>query len=367
LFELTDRRKLILEKIPKNGRITTTDLREETQIKMNVLSAELKILEDANLVQRIVDGSMRPPRVFYRHLANKHQFEFTKEFLDSHFRWILRKQNTDKSWNEINPSLDSKLNLLKQKIVYTNQVLRLFVMLEKTHLKPAKMASDFVEKAPKTRITDYDHSLRFYAYHYFGKKNLAENAVQEISKMQRKSGMLESRRYFQLWFGLLHPIEIFCTYDRERYNLEINKAMTIILRNVDNYNWDDSVSITSWALRMLNYTNKSERFKEFIAHSIDWLETKLNGDKWNLDFEPTEDTITPELACDLTTTSHVLFNICELTEFMHEKQIENCISRPFRWIKSQSKGTHFIGRTKPDPYVSSLAIRAILKVAKFVT
>lgn len=367
MFKLTDRQKLILGAIPKDSRITTTDLRDKTQIKMNVLSSDLKILEEAGLVQRIVDGSTRPPSVFYRHLANKRRFNLTEQFIDSHFNWILRKQNTDKSWNEINPSLDSKLNLIKQKIAYTNQCLRLFEMLGKTHLKSAKMASDFVENAQKIQTTEFDYSLRFYAYHYFDKKDLAEHAVQEISKKQRKSGILESRRYFQFWFGLLHTTEIFYTYDKERYNREINEAMAIILRNVNNHNWDDSVSITSWALRMLKYTDNLHRLKDSGAHSISWLENKLNGDKWELDFEPPEDTITPEMACNLTTTSHVLLNMCELTELMHEGQIENCISRPFRWIKNQSKGTHFIGRTKPDPYVSSLAVRTMLKVSKVVT
>lgn len=334
---------------------------------MNVLSPDLKILEETGLIQRIVDSSKRPPSVSYRHLTNKRRFNLTEQFINSHFNWILRKQNPDKSWNEINPNLDSDLNLIKQKIAYTNQILRLFEMLGKTHLKPAKIASDFVENAQKIQTTEFDHSLRFYAYYYFNKKDLAENAVQEISKKQRKSGILESRRYFQFWFGLLHTTEIFYTYDKDRYNREINQAMTVILRNINNHNWDDSVSITSWALKMLKYTNNLHRLEDSGAHSIHWLENKLNGDKWDLDFEPPEDTITPELASNLVTTSHVLLNICELTDLMHEGQIENCISRPFRWIKNQSKGTHFIGKTKPDAYVSSLAIRTMLKVAKFVT
>lgn len=367
MFTLTDRQKLILQTIPRDGRITTTELRDAMEIKMNVLSVDLKILEEENLIKRIVDASFRPPKVFYQHLGNKRELDLTKQFVDSHFNWILRKQNTDNSWSEIKPSLNDKINLLKQKIAYTNQILRLFSILEKTHLKTAKAASDFIENSQKIQTTEFDYALRFYAYHHFDKKDLAETVVQEISKKQRRSGISESRRYFQFWFGLLHTTEIFYTYDKERYNREINEAMSVILRNIKNHNWDDSVSITSWALRMLKYTNNLQRLNDSGSHTIKWLEDKINGDKWDLDFEPPEDTVTPELACNVVTTSHVLLNLCELTELMHEGQIENCISRPFRWLKNQSKGTQYIGRTKPDSYVSSLALRTMLKVTKFVT
>ncbi|MEO9310269.1 MAG: hypothetical protein ABI337_08260 [Nitrososphaera sp.] len=367
MFQLTNRQKTILDLIPKDGRVSTSNLQKMSQIGMNVLSKELKVLEKRNLVKRIVDTSRRPPGTFYSHNKTRFHFELDEKFIKSHFLWIQRKQNHDGSWNEINHDLKDRLSIIKQKIVYTNQILRLFDVAGKHNLKAAKTASNFIEHAPTIQTTEYDYSLRFYPYYYFNNKYQAKKAVEEIAQSQRKSGISESRRYLQFWFALLYTTEILYVYDKETFRKEIDRATNVILRNLDESNWDDNPSITSWALRILKYTNKLNRLPDTDgSKSIEWLDNKLNGSKWDLDFEPPKDTITPEIACDFTTTSHVLINLIELTDIMNDDQIENCIKRPFQWLKRQSSGNYFNGRTKPDPYVTSLALRALIKVTKFV-
>lgn len=359
---LDDRDKAILKAIPKHGKISVSDIQSETNIPMNKLTKRLQRLEEDILVIREVVPD-RPPSTYYR-FPIRIPLKITSDFLNPHIAWLEKIQNADGSWCELETnSTSNELGLLKQKIVYTNQVMRL-LKIAATNDTIAARGFDFMANVKTIGNPEYDHLLRFYSLYYFGQIDLAEKAAYDIATSQRKSGIFESKRYLGFWFGLLYLIEVLNTYDRNIFNAEIKRATQLLRRNFGETNCDDSPSITSWALRLMKETGNLRALPHEGRRSLSWLQDKLNGQKWNQDFEPTRDSVTPETACDLTTTSHVLINLLALADIMTEDQRKDCLVKPFKWIKAQSKGVYFKGKSKKDPFVTALSLRAIIEATK---
>jgi len=154
-----------------------------------------------------------------------------KEF-EAVIKWLEECQNeSDGSWCEID-SGQKGIYLVKQKIVYTSQVIRAFAATGNQEKKCVDHGLSFLRSCEEIKDDGlYDFGLKFAPFHECGRTEIARSLAERVAAKQRSGGLWEFRRSGLPFFGVLFGLEILWEAGIKGFEVYIDRGIQFLIEN----------------------------------------------------------------------------------------------------------------------------------------